>query len=161
MHWLAFCMWLQNTRVGTAVRVSTWLFPLIESFHIIGLALLVGAVARLDVRLLGVDSSSSVSNVAKTIMPWVKGGFLLAVITGSLLFSSEAVGLYVNRAFRLKMLMLLLLGVNTAVYELLTRRNIDRWDIGCATPISAKLTGVISLTLWLGVVVAGRWIAYA
>jgi hypothetical protein len=161
MHWLTFCTWLQNTSVGTAVRVSTWLFPLIESFHIVGLALLVGAVVRLDVRLLGVDSHASVTAVARTVMPWIKGGFLLAVITGSLLFSSEAAGLYSNRAFRLKMLMLFLLGINTAVYELVTRRNIKQWDMGTATPMSAKLTGIVSLTLWLGVVVAGRWIAYA
>ncbi len=161
MHALDFCVWLQNTAIGTAVRVSPWLFPTIESFHIVGLALLVGAVVRLDARLLGMYATSSVTEVAKGIMPWTWGGFILAITTGSLLFSSEAQGLYANRAFRLKMLMLLLLGLNTAVYELLTRRNINRWDRGAATPLSAKLAGFISIILWTGVVVAGRWIAYA
>ena len=94
-------------------------------------------------------------------MPWAWGGFALAIFTGSLLFSSEAEGLYANRAFRIKILMLLLLGVNTAIFELLTRRNIGRWDVDTATPLAAKITGVVSLTLWICVVVAGRWIAYA
>jgi hypothetical protein len=161
MHWLHACIWLQSTRVGTAIRVSPWLFPLVESFHIVGLALLVGSVARLDLRLLGVHANYSVTETARSIMPWIRGGFFLAATTGSLLFSSEAVGLYTNRAFRLKMIMLLLLGVNTVVYESLTRRNIETWDVDTATPISAKLAGLISLTLWVGVVVAGRWIAYA
>ena len=161
MHWLHFCVWLQNTAVGTAVRTSLWLFPTIESFHIVGLALLIGAVARLDARLLGIHPRSSVTEVAQSVMPWVWGGFALAVITGSFLFSSEAEGLYSNRAFRLKMLMLLLLGVNTAVYELIIRRNISSWDADSATPAAARITAVVSLTLWVGVVVAGRWIAYA
>ena len=161
MHLVHFCAWLQSTSVGTAVRVSPWLFPTIESFHIVGLAFLIGSVARFDLRLLGMSSRSSVSAAAKATMPWAWGGFVLAVITGSLLFSSEAEGLYANRAFRLKLLLLLLLGVNSAVYELVTRRNVDRWDVGVATPVAAKMTGLISLTLWICVVVAGRWIAYA
>ena len=161
MHLLHFCGWLQSTRVGTAVRVSPWLFPTIESFHIVGLAFLIGSVARFDLRLLGFPSRSSVSAAAKATLPWAWGGFLLAVITGSLLFSSEAEGLYANRAFRIKLLMLLLLGLNSAVYELIIRRGINRWDIGTATPVTAKMTGVVSLTLWICVVIAGRWIAYA
>lgn len=161
MHWLDLCIWLQNTSFGTAIRVSPWLFPFIESFHIVGLALLIGSVVRLDVRLLGMYSNSSVTEIAKTTMPWAWGGLVLAVTTGSCLFSSEAAGLYINRAFRLKLLMLALLGINAAVYELLTRRNIKQWDVGKATPIFAKMTGIVSLTLWVGVVVAGRWIAYA
>ncbi len=161
MHLLDFCVWLQHTSVGTAVRVSPWLFPTIESFHIVGLAFLVGSVARFDMRLLGWYSGSSVTAASKATMPWALGGFLLAIVTGSLLFSSEAEGLYSNRAFRLKLIMLLLLGVNSAIFELLTRKNVHRWDVGTATPLSAKLTGIISLVLWPCVIVAGRWIAYA
>ncbi len=161
MHLLEFCIWLQKTAVGTSVRTSLWLFPTIESFHILGLALLVGAVFRLDARLLGFYPRSSVIDVAKGTMPWVRTGFLLAVVTGTLLFSSEAEGLYTNRAFRLKVICLVLLGVNTLVYELLTRRNIEDWNIGRATPASAKCAAIVSLILWTGVVLAGRWIAYA
>lgn len=161
MHLLEFCIWLQKTSVGTSVRTSLWLFPTIESFHILGLALLVGAVVRLDARLLGFYPQSSVIETARGVMTWVRAGFGLAVVTGSLLFSSEAEGLYTNRAFRLKLFFLLLLGLNTAVYELLIRRNIADWNVGKLTPLSAKCTAVLSLTLWTGVVIAGRWIAYA
>ena len=158
---LHFCVWLQKTGVGAAVRTSAWLFPTIESFHIVGLAFLIGAVVRLDVRLLGLHAQSSVTEVSRSVLPWTWGGFGLAVVTGSLLFSSEAEGLYSNRAFRLKMIMLVLLGINTAVFELVTRRNIARWDVGRATPLAAKCTGLVSIVLWICVVIAGRWIAYA
>ena len=161
MHLLEFCIWLQKTSVGTSVRTSLWLFPTIESFHILGLALLIGAIFRLDARLLGFYAQSSVTEVARGVMPWVRTGFALAVVTGSLLFSSEAEGLYTNRAFRLKLVFLLLLGLNTAIYEFLIRRNIAEWNIDRLTPISAKCTAVVSLLLWTGVVLAGRWIAYA
>lgn len=142
------------------MRVSPWLFPTIESFHIVGVAFLIGSVARLDAPLTGLYSRSSVTSMARATMPWQWTGLLLAVCTGTLLFSSEAEGLYANHAFRLKMLMVLLLGLNSAIYEL-TRRNIVRWDVDTATLIAAKITGLVSLTLWIGVVVAGRWIAYA
>lgn len=162
MHELIhFCIWLQNTSVGTAVRVSPWLFPTIESFHIVGIAFLVGSVARLDARLIGLSSRGSVSSVAKAAMPWAWTGFVLAVATGSLLFSSEAEGLYSNRAFRLKILMLLLLGLNSAIYEVVTRRKRLDWEAGSSTPAGAKVTGIVSFLLWIGVIVAGRWIAYA
>lgn len=161
MHLLHFCIWLQHTAVGTLVRKSTWLFPAVESFHIVGLAFVIGAISRLDARLIGLYPRSSVSEVAKASMPWAWGGFLLSVSTGAILFSSEAEGLYSNRAFRLKLLMLFLIGVNAAVYEFFTRRNLHRWDAGTTTPVAAKLTGIISMTLWICVVIAGRWIAYA
>ena len=161
MHWLHFCIWLQNTAVGTAIRTSSWLFPLIESFHIVGLAFLIGAVVRLDVRLLGFYPKTSVTEVSRAVLPWTWGGFALAVLTGSFMFSSEAEGLYSNKAFRLKMVMLVLLGINTAVFELVTRRNIHRWDVDHATPVAAKLTAAVSIVLWICVVIAGRWIAYA
>ena len=161
MHVLHFCIWLQHTAVGTAIRTSAWLFPLIESFHIVGLAFLIGAVIRLDVRLLGFHAKTSVTEVSRAVLPWTWGGFALAVVTGSLMFSSEAEGLYSNKAFRLKLVMLVLLGINTAVFELLTRRNIHRWDVDHATPVAAKFTAAVSIVLWICVVIAGRWIAYA
>jgi hypothetical protein len=153
-------MWIQATPLGRKVSTSPWLFPTIESVHIIGLALVVGAVLRLDLRLLGFSRHVSVTDVAGSTMPWAWTGTAIAVTTGLLMFSSEAVVCFHNRAFRAKMLMLLLIALNTLVYEFITRRNVDAWDVEHATPIGAKLAAGVSFTLWIGVVAAGRWIAY-
>ena len=159
-HLLQFCMWIQATPLGRKVSTSPWLFPTIESVHIIGLALVVGAVLRLDLRLLGFSRQISVTSVASSTMPWAWTGVSVAVTTGLLMFASEAVVCYHNRAFRAKMLMLLLIALNTAVYEFITRRNVHAWDVERATPLGAKFAAVVSVTLWMGVVAAGRWIAY-
>jgi hypothetical protein len=160
MSLMQLCIWIQHTHIATAVRTSNWLFPFIETFHIIGLTLVIGSVMWLDFRLLGLSSQASVSEVAHRVLPCTWRGFTLSAFTGILLFSSEAVRCYSNPAFRLKMLMLVMLGINAAVFKFITYRNIQEWDTERATPMGAKMVGVVSLVLWAGVVAAGRWIAY-
>jgi len=160
LHLYQFCVWYHATSLGQHVSQSLWLFPTIETVHIIGLAFVVGAIARLDLRLLGVSKHLSVTAVARSTMPWAWAGAGIAIITGVLLFSSNAENYYRNSAFRYKMLMLALIAVNTLIYEVVTRRNIDAWDVELSTPVGARLAAVISFTLWIGVIAAGRWIAY-
>jgi hypothetical protein len=157
---LQLCKEIQHTPLGQSIRSSTWLFPTIESVHIVGLALVIGSVMWLDFRLLGFTQKNSVTDVSKTVMPVTWIGFSIAVVTGLLLFASEAAMCYQNLAFRLKMLMLLLIGINAGVYEVITRRKGVEWAVVQKTPVGAKLTAVVSLSLWCGVIVAGRWIAY-
>ncbi len=157
---LEVCKHIQHSPIGSSIRSSTWLFPTIESVHIVGLALVIGSVMWLDFRLLGLSKRASVVDVSKTVMPTTWIGFVIAVITGVLLFTSEAAMCYTNLAFRLKMLMLLLIGVNAGCYEFLARHKKQEWGVERSTPFSAKMTAAVSLTLWCGVVVAGRWIAY-
>jgi hypothetical protein len=161
MHAPVFFKWLQDTTVGSHISNSLWLFPFIECFHVFGIVVLVGATGMLDLRLLGLAlKGQSVSKLNKQLLPWAWSGFALMVISGLLMFSSEAVKVYENGAFRLKMCLILLAGINALVFQTTVYKTVDKWDLRLRPPIGARLTGVFSLVLWVGVIFAGRWIAY-
>ncbi|HTW23310.1 MAG TPA: DUF6644 family protein [Candidatus Baltobacteraceae bacterium] len=158
---LRLCTWLESTQVAAAIRESTWLFPTIETIHVLSIVIVVGSIAMFDLRLLDLGSRDrSVTDVYNDVMPWTRSSFVCAVIAGALLFSSSATKYYANVPFRLKMLALLLAGLNTAYFELWTRRSIASWNIAPRTPRAAKLAGGISLVLWIVVVACGRWIGF-
>jgi hypothetical protein len=93
-------------------------------------------------------------------LPWAWVGFVVQIVTGIILFSSEATKCYTNLAFRLKMLMILVAGINAMVFHWTAYRSVDRWDETPGTPIGAKIAGSVSILLWFGIVAAGRWIAF-
>jgi hypothetical protein len=158
---LSFCKWLEHTWVGTEVRESLWLFPTIETIHLFGIVLLVGATSALDLRLLGLSMrGQSVSKLAGRLLPWAWAGFAVQIMTGVLLFSSEASKCYINLAFRLKMLMIVLAGLNALGFHFTAYRSVHRWDDSARTPIGAKVAGTLSILFWFGIVAAGRWIAF-
>jgi hypothetical protein len=157
----AFCGWLEQSPIGAAVRQSLWLFPAIETAHLLGMTVLVGTAAAFDLRLLGrALQRTRISDLARRLLPWTWVGFGLQVLTGSLLFSSEAVKMYVNPAFRLKMLLICLAGMQALIFQLVASRSLDAWDERAAVPGAAKIGGLISILLWIGVVAAGRWIGF-
>ena len=161
MHAPAFFKWLQDTSVGSHISDSLWLFPFIESFHVWGIVVLVSATGMLDLRLLGLAlKDQPVSKLNRKLLPWAWCGFSVMVITGLLLFSSEATKLYNNGAFLLKMVLIFSAGINALVFHTTVYKRVDKWDLAAVTPIGAKLAGVFSLVLWVGVIFAGRWIAY-
>jgi len=161
MHAPGFFKWLQDTAVGSHISNSLWLFPFIECFHVFGIVVLVGATGMLDLRLLGLAlKGQSVSKLNKQLLPWAWSGFALMVISGLLMFSSEAVKVYENGAFRLKMILILLAGINALAFQTTVYKTVDKWDLWTRPPIGARLAGVFSLVLWVGVIFAGRWIAY-
>jgi hypothetical protein len=153
--------WIQDTSVGSHISDSLWLFPFIESIHVWGIVLLVSATGILDLRLLGLAlKEQPVSKLNRQLLPWAWCGFGLMVITGLLLFSSEATKLYNNGAFLVKMCLILLAGINALVFHTTVYQRVQNWDAAAVTPTGAKLAGVFSLVLWVGVIFAGRWIAY-
>ena len=157
----AFCKWLEQTAIGASVRQSLWLFPAIETAHLLGMALLMATIGAFDLRLLGwVMARTPVSGLAWRVLPFAWAGFAVQVVTGAMLFSSEASHMYVNPAFRIKMLLIGLAGVHALVFQLAAGRNLAAWDARPATPVIAKVGGLISLLLWIGVVTAGRWIGF-
>src|ERR1700693_6099433 len=161
MHAPGFLKWLQDTAVGSHISNSFWLFPFIECFHVFGIVVLVGATGMLDLRLLGLAlKGQPVSKLNKQLLPWAWSSFILMVISGLLMFSSEAVKVYENGAFRLKMSLILLAGINALVVQTTVYKTVDKWDLWPQPPIGARLAGVFSLVLWVGVIFAGRWIAY-
>jgi hypothetical protein len=158
---LEFCQWLDQTAVGSTIRQSLWLFPAIETVHLLGMAALVGTITVLDLRLLGwAMPQRRVSEVVARLLPWAWLGFGVQVVTGVLLFSSEAVKIYGNPAFRLKMLLLLLSGIQALIFQTVVSRKLPTWDDRPALPVMAKVMGMISILLWVAIVTAGRFIGF-
>jgi hypothetical protein len=156
-----FCQWLEHTSLGTAVRESAWMFPTIETLHLFGIVSLVGSTSIVDLRLLGFAfRDDSVSKLFDRFMPWAWAGFAVQVVTGALLFASEATKLYGSLVFQIKMLLILLVGLNALVFHIVAYRNVASWDNAPVTPWAARIAGCFSLLLWFGIVAAGRWISY-
>lgn len=159
---LPFCKWLEQTSLGAAVRESLWLFPAIETLHLLGMAALVGTVAILDFRLLGwVMRRERFSALAGRLLPWAWVGFAAQVVTGVLLFSSEAVKVYTNPAFRLKVLLILLVGVHALIFHWTVYRDVATWDDSAVLPVRVKVSALLSVVLWIGIVAAGRFIGFS
>lgn len=158
---LALCRWLEQTWVGASVRQSVWLFPAIETAHLLGMIVLVGAISIFDLRLIGwAMPQQRVSELAKRLLPWSWAGFAVQVVTGSLLFSSEAIKVYTNPAFRLKMLLIFLAGAHALVFQWTVYRGVNTWDDTGILPSGAKVAALVSLCLWIGIVAAGRFIGF-
>lgn len=158
MDALSFCHWMEQTAVGAGIRESLWLFPAIETLHLVGMIVLVGTAAAFDLRLLGwAMRERSIADVGGQLLPWSWAGFAVQVVTGGLLFSSEAVKCYGNLAFRVKMVLLLLAGVNALIFH---KNANSRREVNGAASMGAKVAGCFSLLLWLGVVTAGRFIGF-
>jgi hypothetical protein len=158
----AFLDSLSQMPLSQEIQFSEWLFPTIESFHVISIALVFGVIAIVDLRLLGVASKSRrVSEVARDCLHWTWIAFALAVITGGLLFMSNPVTYFDNDFFRWKMLLLVCAGVNMLIFELVTARSMPVWDDGSvAVPAAGKIAGFLSLFFWMAVIVCGRWIGF-
>ncbi|HZP32120.1 MAG TPA: DUF6644 family protein [Candidatus Acidoferrales bacterium] len=157
----AFCQWLENSSWATAIHQSLWLFPLLETAHLFGIILLVGATSALDLRLIGWGMRREpVSRMAARLLPWAWAGLAIQVTTGFFLFASEASRCFENEAFRIKMIMLLLAGLNALIFHQTVYRRVAAWDEAKVTPLGAKFAGCCSILLWFGIVAAGRWIAF-
>lgn len=156
-----FVSWLGQSAVAQAIQVSGWMFPTIESVHVIAITLVVGVIAIMDLRLLGITSGArAVTAVSRDTLPWVWIAFVIAVVSGVLMFVSNAETYYNNRAFLIKMVLIVLAGINMLVFELITFRSVAQWDRDAALPTPAKVAAVLSLSLWIGVVVSGRMIGF-
>jgi hypothetical protein len=152
--------WLQNLGFPTQIRESDWLFPTMETVHVFALVLVVGSIMTVDLRLLGLaNKERPFSQVASEMLPWTWVAFAIAALAGMLMFSSKALTYYGNIPFRLKMVCLLLAGINMVMFHWLGTRNLAVWDRG-RPPRAAKLAGAASLLLWTTIVAAGRWIGF-
>ena len=157
----AVIQWMQNSDIGTGIRESVWTFPLVETTHVLALALSVGVLIWFDLRLLGWGMKHTpVSQVHKQVMPLAGIGFIIMFISGILLFWSEAEKCYLSGFFRAKVLFLILAGVNAAIFEFTTKKSIEDWDKYPIPPPKARMTGLVSILSWTAVIVAGRATAY-
>ena len=152
---------LEASGLATRIRDSLFLFPLIESTHVIGLSLVFGTIAIIDLRLLGIASTQrSFQRMASDILKWTWAAFALTALTGALMFTTNASVYYHNFYFRTKMLLLVLTGINMLVFELTAGRTIRRWDQAPSAPRAGKAVAALSLAMWIGVIFMGRLIGF-
>jgi hypothetical protein len=137
------------------------MYPLVESVHVLTLCLFVGLAALLDLRLMGVTLQRvPVSEVARRLLPWMGFGFLVMVVTGVLLFYAIPVRSFHSVWFRLKLILLVLAGINAWIFHARVWRRVAEWDLDPTPPAAARLAGTASLVLWAAIIVSGRMIAY-
>jgi hypothetical protein len=154
---LGFCQWCNNSFWGHAIRESTWLFPFVEIFHLLALGILGGTILILNLRLMRLAfKTESTAELATEVKPWMIGSLIVMLISGFLLFSTEAVKMYGNWGFQLKMLFLLL----ASIYTFTIHRRIALNDDGRFGPALRIVVAVVSLLLWSGVGLGGRSLGY-
>ncbi len=152
--------WVEQTALATAMRQELWLYPAVEILHIWGFVVLVGSVAMLDLRLLGLSRQVSVRQLARHLLPWTWGALLIIVPTGLMMFITHAGEFISNRAFVLKLVLIFAAGINAAAFQLGPYRSVQAWDSGLPTPVAARLHAALSLLIWMGVIACGRLLAY-
>jgi len=153
--------WLETRRFAVFIAQSDWLFPALETVHVLAIALVVGSIAMLDLRLLGLcRKRSGVIELAAETLPWTWVAFAVALLTGSLMFASAATRYLAALPFQMKLALLLAAGINMGVFHLGAYRDVGRWNNQLPTPRPAKIAGALSLSFWVAIVFCGRWIGF-
>jgi len=155
-----FFIWLKETSFGSAVRESLWIYPTFEIVHLFGIVLLVGSIAMTDLRLLGLSKQLPVTLTARHLLPWTWVGFVLVLISGVSLFSGFPTDYYVNTAFRIKLILIALAGINAALFHFRVYRHVAVWNENTPSPAAARVFAALSMFLWFATITAGRLIAY-
>jgi hypothetical protein len=157
LNMLPFIDWVAASWLGQAISGSLWLFAVIESIHLLALAVIGGAVLIVDLRLLGLGlREQPVEKVARDAQPWFLGSWVVMIVTGVLLFVSEPQKLYYSTPFFWKMTCLAL----ATIFALTVRRKVTLAGEGRVPPVALMVVGLVSLALWFGVGASGRWIGF-
>ena len=155
---------LEASGLGRAMREWLWLYPSVEIVHIVGIGLLFGSIAVLDIRLLGVSKSISVRRLSRHVLPWTAASFLLIIPSGLLMFTAHATDFISSPVFVVKMCLIMLAGVNAALFHAIAMRTANVWDTeemrDLRPPPSVRLAGAASLLIWIAVISCGRLLAY-
>jgi hypothetical protein len=146
--------------IAKAMREWLWLYPSVEIAHIVGITILVGSVAMFDLRVLGLSKAIPVRALSRHLLPWSLAALFLIVPTGLMMFSAHASDFLGNRAFQLKMALLLAAGMNAAFFRTGPYQTVKAWDVGVPAPTAAKLSVALSLLLWVAIISCGRLLAY-
>ena len=150
---------LQETGLSQALRASTWLYPLINTGHLLGIAVLFGAIAPIDLRLLGCWKRVPLEPLARVLLPMAVGGLVLAVVTGALLFATQPRDYLTQPLFALKFALILAAVINAGLLRRSTAWQRLRAEGGETRPVWG-IAGMVSLLLWIGAITVGRLIGY-
>jgi len=167
----AFLVWLQTgLGKGPGADDSSWseallgslnFWSLLEGTHLLLLMLFVGCILAVDLRLMGVIyRRTPVSLVSRRLLPLTVAGLVLMLLTGSALFFAKPLVYYHNIWFRVKMALLVAAMVNIAVFHARIQRRLPDWDADPSPPLAARSSALISLSIWIAMIVMGRFIAY-
>jgi hypothetical protein len=151
---------IERSPLAAAMRGDLWLYPIVEIFHIVGFVVLVGSVVMFDLRVLGLSPAVSTRALARHLLRWAVAALLLIVPTGLMMFSAHASEFVDNRAFLIKLTLIVLALANAAAFHTGAFRTVEQWDVNASAPVMAKAHAMFSLVLWLLVIACGRLIAY-
>ncbi len=157
----AFLEWLQASSLAVFIHKTAWAFTTIEVVHVFAVSLVLGTIMIVDLRLLGLASTKRpFAELSKKVLPFTWAAFVLAVIAGLLLFISRPTEYFVNPVFWIKMSLIVVAGINMMIFEFITVRDVQKWNLDPTPPPPARLAGGISIACWVLVVVFGRLIAF-
>ena len=152
---------LQESELSIFIQQSPYAFPSIETLHVIALTLMIGSIWLVDLRLLGLASTDRpVTELCAKVLPLTWAAFVAATVAGALLFITQAIDYYENTSFRIKILLMVLAGLNMLYFQYLTYKDVANWNHGPKIPIMAKTAAALSLTIWIAVVFCGRLVAF-
>jgi hypothetical protein len=152
---------LEDTGFATGVRNSLYLFPLLESVHVMALSFVVGTITVVDLRLLGIASRQRpFERMSAELLGWTWGAFAASAVTGAMMFMTNA-RVYANDTpFRIKLVLLALAGLNMVAFHLTAGRTVRLWDRQPSAPPLGKIAAALSLALWIAIIFAGRVVGF-
>jgi hypothetical protein len=157
----AFLEQLQASSLAVFIHKTAWAFTTIQVVHVFAISMVVGTIMIVDLRLLGLASTRRpVAELSRKVLPFTWAAFVLAVIAGSLLFISRATEYFTNTTFWIKMALIVIAGINMIVFEFITARGVQEWNLSPTPPAAARLAGGISIACWVLVLVCGRLIGF-
>jgi hypothetical protein len=151
---------IESTAVARWMREAMWAYPAVEAIHILALAILVGSVVIVDLRLAGLSRDVRVTTLARHALPFAIGAFGVSIVTGLLMFTAHAEDFLTNRVFVLKMGLILAAGANAALLHAGAFRGVAAWDTGTMPPPGVRFAAVLSIAIWIAVIACGRLLAY-
>ncbi len=144
-----------------AIRTGVWWFPVVETIHVLAIVFVLGSIARVDLRLIGVISRDRpITHVSAEMLPWTWASFVIAALSGTALFAARAVHYVDTIYFDLKMVFMIAAGINMLYFEFVTKKTAVHWDREARPPGNVRVAGATSLVLWIGVVTTGRFIGF-
>lgn len=155
----SFANWLEATRLASFVNNTNWVWAIFETLHFMGMALLIGCVGILDLRMLGVGRRLPVRPLHRLI-PYGIAGFLINLITGVMFFVAIPTQYIYNVAFITKMALILIAGTNVLVFYTTVYRAAEDLGPGDDAPLKAKIAAAVSITAWIGVIYFGRMLPF-
>ena len=151
---------LAQTAPAVFVREAAWAYPALETLHLIGIALVFGSILAYDLRVLGRSADLRLDGLGRHLLPWVWGGFFLNAMSGTALFISDAAEFAANPALVVKLGLILLAGLNALYFQMRVKPFSSTWNENAKAPFHARASALFSILIWIGVVTAGRMMAY-